>query len=435
MPVRTFDGVDDRISFALGSTNFAFGPGTVAVILKRGRDTNTEVVVRVGASGTSSARYGLEIITTALQVRAGNTGISAPTITATVANGWVLLAVTKATGTVAPRFHKYVFSTDTWTHENGASTMGNSTAPASGPVVGANPNGSSPFMGNIGIAGVWDVVLSDAEVEALVQSEASWLLVLGEATWTFDQASTATAVEDDAGTSDQSAITGTSVTADDVPWEGAGGTLHEGGGDLSAASSMSGKAGATKVGSGDLASASSMNGFGVITATGGGDLSGESSMQGSSGVTVVGGGDLFASSDLSGAGGVIAVGAGDFSASSSMEGRGGLILSGGGALSGVSSMQGAAVSLVVKTGSGNLSAASSMDGAAGVTVVGSGELVGTSTMQGRAVATLTGWGNLSAESSMVGAGSVPRFGRASTGYILAGKGHIVMPRTGEIGAE
>lgn len=226
MPVRTFDGVDDRIAFALGSTGFAFGPGSCAVVLKRGRDTNTESVLRVGASGTSNARYGLEIWTTALVIRCGNSTVTAPTITATVAMGWVLLVVTKATGTATPRFHRFNFGTATWTHEDGASTLANSTAPASGPVLGANPNGTSPFQGDVGIAGIWDVVLSDAQVEALVESEADWLAVPPEAAWTLDQASTATSVEDDAGTSDQSSITGTTVTADSVPWTSATGELR-----------------------------------------------------------------------------------------------------------------------------------------------------------------------------------------------------------------
>lgn len=221
MPVRTFDGVDDRVVCALGSTGFAFGNGTVAAVVRRARDIGTEVVLRSGASGTSAGRYGLEIATTSLQARAGNSVVLAPSIVATVAMGWVLLVVSKASGTAAPRFHRYVFATGVWTHENGATSIADSTAPASGPALGANPNGSSPFGGDLGIAAIWNRVLSDVEVETLV-SEAAWTTTTPVALWPLNQASTATAVQDTIGAADQSALTGTTVTATAVPWVSAG---------------------------------------------------------------------------------------------------------------------------------------------------------------------------------------------------------------------
>lgn len=218
MPVRTFDGIDNRIAFALGATGIVMGPVTIAMIVRRGHDTGTEAVMRVGASGLSTARYGLEILTTALQVRSANNLLSAPTITATVADSWVLLAVSKANGTVTPRFHKSILASSTHTHEDGASTLANSTAPTAGPVIGAAANGTSPYQGDVAIAAIWNVVLTDSQVEALIQSQAAWRNVAPVALWVLDQTSTATSVPDIVGTSSQSSITGTSVTLDGVPF-------------------------------------------------------------------------------------------------------------------------------------------------------------------------------------------------------------------------
>ena len=222
MAVRTFDGVDDRITFALGSTGFAFGAGTCAVIVRRGRDATSEIFMRAGASSTSTARYGLEtnLAATVPNLRCGNSLVAAASITVAVADGWVLLAATKATGTATPRFHKYSFASATWTHEDAGSTLGNSTAPTSGPTLGAASNGSGPYQGDIAAAGIANTVLSDVALEAAVVSEAAWIAAFNVSAWVLDQGSTATTVVDDVGTSDQSAITGTAVLSDGLPWLG-----------------------------------------------------------------------------------------------------------------------------------------------------------------------------------------------------------------------
>ena len=227
MPVRTFDGVDDRITTALGSLGFAFGPGTIAMIMRSGSDSGALRTLFKAGSAATASRYDLEVTSTnAVGLRLGLSQRQGPTIGVTQADGWVLIAARKATGTVTPRFSKYNFGTATWTHEDAASTIGNSGTPTNGAYLGASGSTASQHAPmDLGIAAVWNVVLSDAQIEALVEDEANWSTVAPVALWPLDQAATTTAVQDTIGTADETAITGTSVTADAVPWTGGAGSF------------------------------------------------------------------------------------------------------------------------------------------------------------------------------------------------------------------
>ncbi len=223
MPVRRFDGVDDAVVLALGSLGFAMGVGTIAVICKASSDTANDTFLWVGNSSTS-ARWGFDTTSnTTPRARAGTAGaVSAPTIRLLAADGWVLLAWCKATGTTTPRFHKYNFGTSTWTHEDGASTLADSGTPTTNAHIGSFRAAGSPFFaGDMGIAAAWNVKLTDAEVEALVVSEADWSTVSPVALWPLTQAATTDPVLDTIGAADETALTGTTVVADTIPWAGA----------------------------------------------------------------------------------------------------------------------------------------------------------------------------------------------------------------------
>ena len=166
--------MDDKITLALGDLAFAFGPGTLAAIVRRTADSTDDSILWVGTT-TGSTRYALRIASSgALQLQCSAFLAAAPTITTTVADGWVLVAATKATGTVAPRMHKYVFGTGVWTHENSGTTLANSGVVTGSSYLGG-ASGVIPFPGDIGIAGGGSAVLGDAAIEALVESEAAWL--------------------------------------------------------------------------------------------------------------------------------------------------------------------------------------------------------------------------------------------------------------------
>jgi hypothetical protein len=95
------------------------GRGTMAAILKLiGDPVEYRAILMVGASNL--VRYSLyreeanDRFATLLD--ANQADISTPVISS--ADNWILLAVTKATGSVATKLHHYKYDTATWTHTN-----------------------------------------------------------------------------------------------------------------------------------------------------------------------------------------------------------------------------------------------------------------------------------------------------------------------------
>ena len=85
----------------------------------------------------------------------------------------VLLAVTKATGTIAPRSHYYRFSTGVWLHE--AMNTAIADAPANTALtIGSESDAASqlPLNGEIWALGMWPgYAMSDLEVERLAAGD------------------------------------------------------------------------------------------------------------------------------------------------------------------------------------------------------------------------------------------------------------------------
>lgn len=124
MNVRHFTRASaDWIDTSLGNAP-VFGPATVLALVKKSSDTTDfEYITQVSQAGDPNN----------WQFYVGLSGDNKPALwngaadlaspfTVTAAEGWVLLGCSKATGTVAPRFHKYVLSTGVWTHQDCASS-------------------------------------------------------------------------------------------------------------------------------------------------------------------------------------------------------------------------------------------------------------------------------------------------------------------------
>lgn len=225
MAVRGFDGTDDRIRLNPGAiTNSGAGPKTFAAIVKRTADSGTGsdpiIALNYAADIDGSFYFGQSANTLAL-LNNGATQTSVSSFTVTASDGWCLVAVTKASGTATPRFHKYRYSDATWTHSDGSAAIGNGAATTTLTIeVGSWFNGVDTAPIRLAVAGVWNSVLSDATIETLELALQAWVDANPGAFWCFDQASTATPVDDlsSTGTADQTAITGTSVvTGDDPP--------------------------------------------------------------------------------------------------------------------------------------------------------------------------------------------------------------------------
>jgi hypothetical protein len=132
-------------------------------------------------------------------------------------DGWAIVGGTKATGTVAPRFHRCILSGPTWTHNNGTTNDADSGAVTAWQI-GRQVTYGNYWAGSIYLCAWWDAqVLGDADYEAFTSLSA---IVARAPThlWLLNQASVAIPVTDYMGHgANQSAIVGTSVTSDTIP--------------------------------------------------------------------------------------------------------------------------------------------------------------------------------------------------------------------------
>jgi hypothetical protein len=135
---------------------------------------------------------------------------------------WYVLAATKATGTVAYRYHKAAIG-GAWTHT--ASGTSNDGSGATNILFGKGSIKATAIF-EIAAAAFFTAALSDAAIEALgTSSMASWLAAGPAGAWQFNQASVATAVTDLTGHgANQTAISGTTVVADPAGWTYSGTT-------------------------------------------------------------------------------------------------------------------------------------------------------------------------------------------------------------------
>src|ERR1051325_3054166 len=106
--VRSFNGTSDQIGLSQGALGFSFGPGSIACIARlNGLQTHCPISAGQGANYTlavsGSGGINLNINAT------WDGGAADPTL-----DRWYFYAITKATGTVEPRFHVYDYATATW---------------------------------------------------------------------------------------------------------------------------------------------------------------------------------------------------------------------------------------------------------------------------------------------------------------------------------
>ena len=215
---RTIDATDDKITLALGACGFVFGPGSMAFIGFLGAATPVQQFGGVGdASGSNY--YGLSASgADVFRAKIGTTTATAPTIV-TTGGQWQMLGASKASGSTAVRFHKYLYSTDTPSHEDDNVSISDSGTPATSVFLGSDGVTTTDAMdGDLAIFAVWNVVLSDAQFEALPFSLAAWFAVQPKGIWLLDQDSTSQKVLDlSGGGANETGLTGTTVGTRSMP--------------------------------------------------------------------------------------------------------------------------------------------------------------------------------------------------------------------------
>jgi hypothetical protein len=215
---RTFASASsERITLGLGNLSFAFGPGTMAAIVRPISNTgSTQMVFYVGGAALSSYGMGLDGSMQGQLILNNTFAAAAPAL---ALGEWYLIATAKASGTVAVRVHVYRYSTNVWTHTD-ATTLANSAIPTTGAYLGIRGSGPDlPYNGDIAVAGVWDGVHSDSQIESFPFDLAAWYApAQPRGLWVLDQSAVAMSVPDlSGGGANQSAITGTSVSTSSVP--------------------------------------------------------------------------------------------------------------------------------------------------------------------------------------------------------------------------
>jgi hypothetical protein len=233
MPVRVFNGSTDAITFLPGATvGYDGGPGTIALLVKRNNTNNGGWITAANNATTGSSSFAQSAAVWVqasgsdfMQNSLGGASDSVSTVTVTNASGWVLLVITKASGSATPRMHRYNLTGATITRGNGSVAQADSTSPLTSTY--RWEFGKDEFTGHVaykmGAAAVWNQALSDAQVDELYAhlNTNDWLLNSAGpplALWEFNQPTATTPIRDAAGGGAvQDQISGTTVDTTDLP--------------------------------------------------------------------------------------------------------------------------------------------------------------------------------------------------------------------------
>jgi hypothetical protein len=220
---RTFDDVDDVIRWSIGGLSGTTANATIVAVLRRGSDTTFDTILGLHDSGGTAQQW-LQIEDVD-RLQFGHAAANqTSSFTVTSADGWVLVAAGKNAGSATPRFHKYVYSTGTWTHSNAGGTLTDGSSPGAGGYAETSQAGTDLFSGDLAAVAVYTGTnLTDAQVENLPFSLAHWHEAPPTAMWVLDQASTTQNVPDlTGGGAGQTSLTGTTVATSSVPVLGYG---------------------------------------------------------------------------------------------------------------------------------------------------------------------------------------------------------------------
>jgi hypothetical protein len=207
----------DSITLSLGNLAFNYGPGSMAFIINA--TTLGGTVVPFSAGATNTIGYRIQTAANGLLNSVLNGTGSAMTSPTMVTGSWYLVGHCKATGTATPKLHVYDYGASTWTHQNGSGTQANSSIPVTRAAFGAIQATGNNWDGDILMGAVWNVQLTDLQFEQLAYDRNAWFASAAPvAYWELYQDATTQSVTDaTGGGANQSAISGTSISAAVLP--------------------------------------------------------------------------------------------------------------------------------------------------------------------------------------------------------------------------
>lgn len=207
---RNFDNADDTVITALGACD-VLPPFTVAVLFLTGADGADQNLFTTNGGGNRLVLYRRS--SNKVSYASDDSSHSTSTFTVTTSDGWVIVAASKVSGSAAARLHRYAFGTNTWTHEDGDTAVGDHSSAAGGQIYLSYACGS-----DIECTALWNYVLTDAQVETLATSWQHWVSLAPVGGWLFDQSLTTQNVVDwTGGGANQSSLVGTAVSTSSVP--------------------------------------------------------------------------------------------------------------------------------------------------------------------------------------------------------------------------
>jgi hypothetical protein len=232
--VRAFNGTSDALVLSIGAlATLSVGPSTFATLLKPMETGTDKGIVSMGPSFTTASSSFSQGKMTLWQGNSTSAGIhvglnsTTDTLQATVlmgsADGWVIVVVTKASGTTAPRIHKRVLSSATTSRANTGTAVANVAFSGTDTIVFGKSEYINWYTMRLATAGFWNVAMSDAQVDALWTNlrTSDWYghaAGAPVALWDFNQTGNGTPVQDlMGGGANQTAIAGTSVVSGDDP--------------------------------------------------------------------------------------------------------------------------------------------------------------------------------------------------------------------------
>jgi hypothetical protein len=215
---RLWDGNDDFLKVSVGNASSISGTYSLVALARR-QSTGASYLI----ANHHSSNAGKETLTInsdgsiGLSVDFASTTSGALTVDRT--DGWVIVGVSKTSGSTVPRFH--VYKGGTWSHGDGTGAIGNSVVPLDGSIhFGQVFNGAIKSQMELAVAAEFDTALSDGDFETLEDGwqTQDWFDLSPATLWDFNQASTSTPVEDlMGGGADEISITGTTVISDGPP--------------------------------------------------------------------------------------------------------------------------------------------------------------------------------------------------------------------------
>jgi hypothetical protein len=217
MSVREFDGTDDQILTAGTGSALFNGAYTVVLIVKPLVSiSNGDGYMTFRNSGSFVAHVA-EGPSDRLAWNTGTTGNGAASVVLTP-DAWMIAAVTKDSVSEQARTHTKPLGSGSWNQDVGGDALGAIATSCNQALFGQDGFGTY-VDARLATAAYIPLELTDGQVQSIQTTPSTQQLADLGAThlWEFNQASTATAVEDLVGDWDQSSITGTTVVGGDDP--------------------------------------------------------------------------------------------------------------------------------------------------------------------------------------------------------------------------